>query len=164
MINSLRKALNPTASLHALVSLNFILYLAAIFFPSSSGTTCSSNKSDLLAIIAIIIFSSSPNVSFALLTASLSAPDAYSFATASSAAVFAAVQVYTRPVVYDEGRTEAALPSFVDGEIPVLGPQDAPDELTLLFDFQCIHCRRLHRVLPDLLEMIAGLGNPREKE
>ena len=73
-----------------------------------------------------------------------------------SAAVFAAVQVYTRPVVYDEGRTEAALPSFVDGEIPVLGPQDAPDELTLLFDFQCIHCRRLHRVLPDLLEKAGG--------
>ena len=73
-----------------------------------------------------------------------------------SAAVFAAVQVYTRPVVYDEGRTEAALPSFVDGEIPVLGPQDAPDELTLLFDFQCIHCRRLHRVLPDLLAKAGG--------
>ena len=73
-----------------------------------------------------------------------------------SAAVFAAVQVYTRPVVYDEGRTEAALPSFVDGEIPVLGPQDAPEELTLLFDFQCIHCRRLHRVLPDLLEKAGG--------
>ena len=73
-----------------------------------------------------------------------------------SAAVFAAVQVYTRPVVYDEGRTEAALPSFVDGEIPVLGPQDAPDELTLLFDFQCIHCRRLHRILPDLLEKAGG--------
>lgn len=73
-----------------------------------------------------------------------------------SAAVFAAVQVYTRPVVYDEGRTEAALPSFVDGEIPVLGAQDAPDELTLLFDLQCIHCRRLHRVLPDLLEKAGG--------
>jgi uncharacterized membrane protein len=73
-----------------------------------------------------------------------------------SAAVFAAVQVYTRPVVYDEGRTEAALPSFVDGEIPVLGPQDAPDELTLLFDFQCIHCRRLHRALPEFLELTQG--------
>ena len=73
-----------------------------------------------------------------------------------SAAVFAAVQVYTRPVVYDEGRTEAALPSFVDGEIPVLGSQEAPEELTLLFDFQCIHCRRLHRVLPDLLEKAGG--------
>ena len=73
-----------------------------------------------------------------------------------SAAVFAAVQVYTRPVVYDEGRTEASLPTFVDGEIPVLGPSDAPGELTLLFDFQCIHCRRLHKALPDLLEKAGG--------
>ena len=25
--------------------------------------------------------------------------------------------------------------------------------ITLLFDFQCIHCRRLHRILPELLEL-----------
>ena len=75
----------------------------------------------------------------------------------AAAALFAFVQARTLPeAAYDTGRTEAALPSFVDGEIPVLGPQDAPDELTLLFDFQCIHCRRLHRVLPDLLEKAGG--------
>ena len=74
-----------------------------------------------------------------------------------SAALFAFVQARTLPeAAYDTGRTEAALPSFVDGEIPVLGPSDAPDELTLLFDFQCIHCRRLHRVLPELLEKAGG--------
>ena len=71
-------------------------------------------------------------------------------------AVFAVVQGYTRPVLYDTGKTEAALPSFSDEEIPVSGPQDAPDELTLLFDFQCIHCRRLHQILPDLLEKAGG--------
>ena len=37
-----------------------------------------------------------------------------------------------------------------------MGPQEAPEEFTLLFDFQCIHCRRLHRVLPDLLEKAGG--------
>ena len=74
-----------------------------------------------------------------------------------SAALFAFVQARTLPeAAYDIGRTEASLPTFVDGEIPVLGPQDAPDELTLLFDFQCIHCRRLHRVLPELLEKAGG--------
>ena len=74
-----------------------------------------------------------------------------------SAALFAFVQARTLPeAAYDTGRTEVALPSFVDGEIPVLGPSDAPDELTLLFDFQCIHCRRLHRVLPELLEKAGG--------
>lgn len=74
-----------------------------------------------------------------------------------AAALFAFVQSRTLPAAaYDTGRTEVALPAFTDREIPVLGPSDAPDELTLLFDFQCNHCRRLHRVLPDLLEKAGG--------
>jgi uncharacterized membrane protein len=68
-----------------------------------------------------------------------------------AAAAFAAIQVYTRPeAVYDAGRADALLPAIADGEAPVLGQPDAPDELTLLFDFQCVHCRRLHRVLPEV--------------
>jgi uncharacterized membrane protein len=74
-----------------------------------------------------------------------------------AAAVFAVVQVYTRPeAVYDAGRADGSLPAITDGEAPVLGPREAPDELTLLFDFQCIHCRRLHRVLPELLAQAGG--------
>ena len=74
-----------------------------------------------------------------------------------SAAVFAFVQSRTLPAAaYDTGRTEAALPTFSEGEVPVLGPSDAPEELTLLFDFQCIHCRRLHPLLPELLEKAGG--------
>ena len=75
----------------------------------------------------------------------------------AAAAVFAFVQARTLPAAaYDTGRTEVALPAFTDEEIPVLGQQEAPEEFTLLFDFQCIHCRRLHRVLPDLLEKAGG--------
>ena len=75
----------------------------------------------------------------------------------TAAAVFAFVQARTLPAAaYDTGRTEVALPAFTDEEIPVMGPQEAPEEFTLLFDFQCIHCRRLHRVLPDLLEKAGG--------
>ena len=74
-----------------------------------------------------------------------------------AAVLFAFVQSRTLPAAaYDTGRTEVALPAFTDGEIPVLGPSDAPDELTLLFDFQCNHCRRLHQILPDLLEKAGG--------
>ena len=74
-----------------------------------------------------------------------------------AAALFAFVQSCTLPAAaYDTGRTEVALPAFTDGEIPVLGPSDAPDELTLLFDFQCVHCRRLHKVLPELLAKAGG--------
>ena len=75
----------------------------------------------------------------------------------AAAAVFALVQVYTRPeAVYDAGRTDASLPAFTDGEAPVLGASDASDELTLLFDFQCVHCRRLHRALPEMLAQAGG--------
>ena len=87
-----------------------------------------------------------------------------------AAAVFAVVQTKTLPdALYDSGRTEASLPTFSDGEVPVLGDcrsepamtddrHARPDRasLTLLFDFQCIHCRRLHRILPELLERAGG--------
>ena len=69
-----------------------------------------------------------------------------------AAALFAVVQAYTRPeAIYDAGKADASLPTFSEGEIPVLGATDATETLTLLFDFQCIHCRRLHKVLPELL-------------
>ena len=102
----------------------------------------------------------------------------------AAAALFAVVQSKTLPdAIYDTGRTEAALPSFEEGEAPVLGDspvKPANDEwvpandewvpamtderharpdrasITLLFDFQCIHCRRLHRVLPELLARSGG--------
>ena len=94
----------------------------------------------------------------------------------AAAALFAFAQTRTLPdAIYDAGRTEAALPTFEEGEVPVLGDspvkatpkikdfrgprQPANDEaasLTLLFDFQCIHCRRLHRILPELLEKAGG--------
>ena len=81
----------------------------------------------------------------------------------AAAAVFAFVQARTLPdAVYDSGRTEAALPTFAEGDLPILGDspvKPANDEattLTLLFDFQCIHCRRLHRILPELLEKAGG--------
>ena len=74
-----------------------------------------------------------------------------------AAAGFAVFQACTRPeAVYDAGRADASLPAFTDAEIPFLGSSDAPEELTLLFDFQCVHCRRLHRILPELLAQAGG--------
>ena len=84
-------------------------------------------------------------------------PAVWFLAGLAAAAVFAFVQARTLPAAaYDAGRTEAALPTFAYGEVPVLGPSDAPEELTLLFDFQCSHCRRLHKVLPELLAKAGG--------
>ena len=76
----------------------------------------------------------------------------------AAAALFAFVQARTLPdAVYDAGRAEAELPAFADGEVPVLSSTGRDAEtLTLLFDFQCIHCRRLHRVLPEFLSLAEG--------
>ena len=68
----------------------------------------------------------------------------------AAAAAFAVVQCYTKPLIYDSGRTEASLPTFEEGEVPVLGDGRSEPAMTLLFDFQCSHCRRLHRLLPEL--------------
>lgn len=72
----------------------------------------------------------------------------------AAAAVFAVVQSYTKPFIFDSGRAEAPLPAFEEGEVPVIGPSlsNSEESLTLLFDFQCAHCRRLHRLLPELSE------------
>ena len=73
----------------------------------------------------------------------------------AAAALFAFIQSRTLPdSVYDSGRSDADLPAFADGEVPVLG--EGPVTLTLLFDFQCIHCRRLHRILPEFLTLTEG--------
>lgn len=72
-----------------------------------------------------------------------------------AAALFAFVQSKTLPETAT-GRTDAPLPSFAVGELPVLGPEDAPETMTLLFDFQCAHCRRLHRQLPELMDLADG--------
>jgi len=74
-----------------------------------------------------------------------------------SAFLFSAVQVKTMPsIIYDDGNTSALLPSFGMDELPSLGPEDAPHEIRLMFDFQCNHCRALHKLLPEIVEKTGG--------
>ena len=78
-------------------------------------------------------------------------PFAWFFLGLLVAALFAVAQSFTRPsALYDRGRAQAELPAFQEGEVPALGKGEKT--LTLLFDFQCAHCRRLHHMLPDLAE------------
>jgi len=67
----------------------------------------------------------------------------------AGAALFAFVQSRTLPsIIYDSGKTESSLPAFSDKDVFSIGAEDAGTTFTLLFDFQCEHCRKLHKLLP----------------
>lgn len=67
------------------------------------------------------------------------------------AGIFAIVQYKTLPsALYDSGRTDSELPVFSEEDVFCIGPEDAGTTLTLLFDYQCGHCRKLHKLLPSV--------------
>jgi len=71
--------------------------------------------------------------------------------------VFAFLQVQTNPsIIYDNGVVSAQLPTFDDDELPVVGQRDAEHEILLMFDFQCTHCRALHKLLPEVIQKSDG--------
>ena len=69
----------------------------------------------------------------------------------------AVVQFTTTPLTLAErGFTREPLPELSAQELPVTGNPDAPHVITLLFDWQCSHCRQLHLMLPDVVEEAGG--------
>ena len=73
------------------------------------------------------------------------------------AAALAVVQFSTTPLTLAErGFTPEPLPELSAQELPVIGDPDAPHVITLLFDWQCSHCRQLHLMLPDVVEQMYG--------
>ena len=73
------------------------------------------------------------------------------------AVVLAVVQFTTTPLTLAErGFTSEPLPELSAHELPVIGDPDAPQVVTLLFDWQCSHCRQLHLMLPDVVSEMGG--------
>ena len=73
------------------------------------------------------------------------------------AAGLAIVQFATTPLTLAErGFTQEPLPELSAQELPVIGDPDAPHTITLLFDWQCSHCRQVHSMLPDVVERLQG--------
>ena len=69
----------------------------------------------------------------------------------------AIVQFSTTPLTLAErGFTSEPLPELSAHELPVIGDPDAPHVVTLLFDWQCSHCRQVHGMLPDVVEQMNG--------
>ena len=73
------------------------------------------------------------------------------------AIALAIVQFATTPLTLAErGFTQEPLPELSPQELPVTGNPDAPHVVTLLFDWQCSHCRQVHGMLPDVVERLQG--------
>ena len=73
------------------------------------------------------------------------------------AVALAIVQFVTTPLTLAErGFTREPLPELSAQELPVIGDPDAPHVITLLFDWQCSHCRQLHLMLPDVVDKLEG--------
>ena len=73
------------------------------------------------------------------------------------AVALAIVQFAATPLTLAErGFTDEPLPEFSAQELPVTGNPDAPHVITVLYDWQCSHCRQLHLMLPDVVNEMGG--------
>ena len=73
------------------------------------------------------------------------------------AVALAVVQFATTPLTLAErGFAREPLPELSPRELPVTGDPDAPHVITLLYDWQCSHCRKIHNMLPDVVELLSG--------
>ena len=71
------------------------------------------------------------------------------------AAALAAVQFTTTPrTLAERGFINEPLRYPDPKEMPVIGNPEAKHKITLLFDWQCSHCRRTHLMLPDALSQL----------
>ncbi|MCQ2068321.1 MAG: thioredoxin domain-containing protein [Bacteroidaceae bacterium] len=73
------------------------------------------------------------------------------------AVALAVVQFATTPLTLAErGFAREPLPELSPRELPVTGDPDAPHVITLLYDWQCSHCRKIHNMLPDVVDILSG--------
>ena len=77
----------------------------------------------------------------------------------AAAGLLAIVQYKTTaPYSYDSGRSSSSLPDMTVRSLPLMGPEDAPVKLTLMYDYRCSHCRKLHHILPEVLETLGNVS------
>ena len=68
------------------------------------------------------------------------------------AGILAVTQVAFSPsAVYSEGEPQDNLPALDLRSVPVTGSPDAPYVVTLLFDYQCSHCQKIHFMLDEIV-------------
>ena len=63
---------------------------------------------------------------------------------------------FTPSAVYYDGESKDNLPSVDYRAVPLVGSPDAPYVVTLLFDYQCSHCQKIHFMLDEAINRYGG--------
>lgn len=70
------------------------------------------------------------------------------------ASSLAAYQVgFTPSAVYHDDESQVNLPALDYNAVPMVGSPDAPYVVTLLFDYQCSHCQKIHFMLNEAIRL-----------
>ena len=73
------------------------------------------------------------------------------------AGILAVSQVISAPSsVYSDGESQDNIPAIDFHIVPMVGSPDAPYVVTLLFDYQCSHCQKLHFMLNEAISRYSG--------
>lgn len=73
------------------------------------------------------------------------------------AGIMAVSQVIITPsTVYIDGESQDSIPAFDYHTVPLVGSPDASYFITLLFDYQCSHCQKLHFMLDEVVRRYSG--------
>ncbi len=66
--------------------------------------------------------------------------------------ILAAIQAFSTPSkIYSTGESQDNLTTVDYHNIPLTGSPEAPYIITLLFDYQCSHCQKIHFMLPEVM-------------
>ena len=69
----------------------------------------------------------------------------------------AVCQIYFKPpAVFRGGESSNTFPTFDPHSAPMVGSPDAPYVVTLLFDYKCAHCQKLHSMLEEAIRRSNG--------
>lgn len=75
----------------------------------------------------------------------------------SLAGVMATSQVLMRPpAVYVDGQSQEVLPTVDHQAVPMVGDANAEYVVTLLFDYKCPHCQKIHFMLDEVIRRYNG--------
>lgn len=79
------------------------------------------------------------------------------FAGLVLAGCLAGLQLLTTPrTAFDRGFIPEALPLPDPQEMPSVGDPASGTAITLLFDYRCSHCQKIHSLLPEVVSLLGG--------